>query len=131
MESYYYQNGGSSYAHPPPRVHLCFFLLTLLLFIGLSWYSSYESVLRSIMRQLIRLLLIATPVALLLAVHWLSSVGEGRRLVPFVMALPDEPEALHRAGVSPWGVGLLLVLLLFMVSYQSYFHVRWFPLIGR
>jgi hypothetical protein len=44
-------------------------------------------------------------------------------LMPF-----PERDSLHRAGGSPWGVALLLVFLLFMISYQSSFHERWFPL---
>ncbi|KAJ6702793.1 EXPRESSED PROTEIN-RELATED-RELATED [Salix viminalis] len=34
-------------------------------------------------------------------------------------------------GGSPWGVALLLVLLLFMISHQSSFHERWFPLYSK
>jgi len=129
--SYYYYhhhpNGGSSHpqSSPPPSLHLLFFLLTLLLFIALSCYFNYESELDSIMEQL-RLLLIASPLVLLLAVHWLSSGEDGRRTVPFFLSLPEEREAFHRAGGSPAGVGLLLALLLLMVSYQSYFQERWF-----
>ncbi|CAN0907558.1 hypothetical protein LINGRAHAP2_LOCUS24861 [Linum grandiflorum] len=43
----------------------------------------------------------------------------------------NERDSLHRAGGSPWGVALLLVFLLFMISYQSSFQERWFPLISK
>ncbi|XP_020678300.1 uncharacterized protein LOC110096603 [Dendrobium catenatum] len=125
-QSYYYQNMGSSYSQSPPiPLHLFFFLLTLLLFISLSWYLSYESILESIMDQ-IKLLLIASPLVLLIVVQWLSSGSKGRRTVPFFSVLPEEREALHRAGGSPWGVGFLLVLLLLMISYKSCFQELWF-----
>ncbi|KAG0499689.1 hypothetical protein HPP92_003964 [Vanilla planifolia] len=127
MATHHYEEGGFSQQLP---LHLCLFLITLALFVTLSWYQSYESLLDGILHQ-IRLLVIASPLVLLLAVHWLSTGAQGRRLVPFVAALPDDPQALHRAGGSPWGVGLLLLLLLLMVSYQSCFHGRWFPLAGR
>ncbi|KAH0469990.1 hypothetical protein IEQ34_001548 [Dendrobium chrysotoxum] len=117
--------GSSSSQSPPIPLHLFFFLLTLLLFISLSWYLSYESILESIMDQ-IKLLLIASPLVLLIAVHWLSSGSEGRRTVSFFSVLPEEREALHRAGGSPWGVGFVLVLLLLMISYKSCFQELWF-----
>ncbi|XP_038985563.1 uncharacterized protein LOC120111747 [Phoenix dactylifera] len=129
--SYYHQNGPyhtSSYSQAPPLpLHLCFFLLTLFLFIGLSWYMSYESAFESLIDQ-IKLFLIVSPLVLLLVVHWLSSCD--RRRVPFFIPLPER-ESFHRAGGSPWGVALVLVLLMFMISYQSYFHERWFPLLSR
>ncbi|XP_010917246.2 uncharacterized protein [Elaeis guineensis] len=129
--SYYYQNGpyhSSSYSQPPPLpLHLCFFLLTLFLFIGLSFYMSYESVFESLFDQ-IKLFLMVSPLVLLLVVHWLSGVD--RRRVPFFIPLPER-ESFHRAGGSPWGIALVLVLLMFMISYQSYFHERWFPLLSR
>ncbi|XP_072953298.1 uncharacterized protein [Typha angustifolia] len=121
--SYHASQGGA----PPLPLHLCFFLLTLFLFIGLSWYMSYESAFESLVDQ-IRLFFMVSPLLLLLVVHWLSS-GE-RRQVPFFIPLPER-DSFHRAGGSPWGVGLVLVLLMFMISYQSYFHDRWFPLLSR
>ncbi|KAJ6851683.1 uncharacterized protein M6B38_258265 [Iris pallida] len=126
---YYYQSNDHSSTSPPPPLplHLCFFLLTLFLFVGVSWYLSYESLVESVADQL-RVLLILSPLLLLLAVHWLSSGGGDR--VPFVLWLPER-DSFHRAGGSPWGVALVLVLVLFMVSYHSSFQDRWFPLLSR
>jgi hypothetical protein len=111
-------------------LHLCFFMLVLLVFLGFSWYTSYESAAESFANQA-RVLLLASPLALLLAVKLMSSAtGEGQRRVEDLMALPmPERDSIHRAGGSPWGVGLLLVLLLVMVSYQSNFREKWFPLV--
>ncbi|WOK94279.1 hypothetical protein Cni_G02981 [Canna indica] len=120
----YNHNSSSSSSLP---LHLCFFLLTLLMFMGLSWYMAYESALEGLFDQL-KLLLMASPLVLLVVVHWMSD--DERRRVPFFIPLPER-ESFHRAGGSPWGVGLLLLLLMLMVSYQSYFHDRWFPLLSR
>ena len=116
-------------------LHLCFFLLVLLLFLGFSWYTSYESAAASFAGQA-RILLMASPFALLLAVRLLSGVSAGKggaaRGVGDLLAVPmPERDSIHRAGGSPWGVGLLLLLLLVMVSYQSNFREKWFPLATR
>ncbi|KAL6846229.1 hypothetical protein ACP4OV_023677 [Aristida adscensionis] len=131
-----YSGGGSSAAAGPEvPAHLCFFLLVLLLFLGVSWYASYESAAESLATQA-RVLLMASPFALLIAVRLLSSAGgggagEGRRLEDLLAVPMPERDSIHRAGGSPWGVGLLLLLLLVMVSYQSNFREKWFPLAGR
>ena len=134
-----YSGGGPSAAGPALEVplHLCFFLLVLLLFLGFSWYTSYESAAESFASQA-RILLMASPFALLLAVRLLSGAsageggGAGRRGVGNLLAVPmPERDSIHRAGGSPWGVGLLLLLLLVMVSYQSNFRDKWFPLASR
>lgn len=109
---------------PPLPLHLLFFLLTLLLLLGFSWYTSYETILEGVLFQL-KFLLIVSPLLLLIVLHCLSSDG-----LSFVAPFPER-ESLHRAGGSPWGVGFLLLLLILMVSYQSYFHERWFPLLSR
>jgi hypothetical protein len=132
MSSHYYQNSpyNNNYSHkeaPPLPLHLCVFLLTLSLFIGFSWYMSYESAFKTLANQ-VRLLIMMSPLLLLLAVHLMST--NERQHVPFFIPLPER-DSLHHAGGSPWGVGLLLVFLLLMVSYQSYFHERWFPLLSR
>ncbi|KAK7323891.1 hypothetical protein VNO77_27391 [Canavalia gladiata] len=123
MGSYTSQN-----SQPALPLHLCFFLLTLCMFLGFSLYSNYEPIMESFMDQ-VKLVLMVSPLLLLLVVHFLSNYGNGgffSSLIP----LPEK-ESLHRAGGTPWGVALLLVLLLFMVSYQSSFQERWFPLLTR
>ncbi|KAJ3695962.1 hypothetical protein LUZ60_001339 [Juncus effusus] len=132
MSSYYSQNkhynNNYSYQETQPfPLHLFFFLLTLLIFITFSWYMRYESVFETLMSQA-KLLIIMSPLILLLVVHLLSP--NERQRVPFFVPLPEK-ESIHHAGGSPWGVGLVLVLLLFMVSYQSYFQYSWFPLVSR
>ncbi|XP_042480486.1 uncharacterized protein LOC122061322 [Macadamia integrifolia] len=126
MANGYYSSPYSQW--PPVSLHLCFFFVILLLFLGFSWYINYESMFEDLMIQF-KLMLMLCPLLLLLVVHWLSS--EDRRRVPFVISLPGERDSVHRAGGTPWGVGALLVFLLFMISYQSSFQERWFPLLTR
>lgn len=126
-----YSNGGSSSGHlraPELPLHLCFLLLVLFVFLGFSWYMSYESVVETFADQG-KLLLMVSPLALLLAVRLLSGGdGDGRRVDHLLSMSMPERDSIHRAGGSPWGVGLLLVLLLVMVSYQSNFREKWFAL---
>ncbi|KAI4346287.1 hypothetical protein L6164_013352 [Bauhinia variegata] len=103
--------------------HLCFFTMVLLFVLALSWYINYENAFEDMMIQ-VKIFLMLTPLFLLLLVHCLS------REEPFLLPLPER-ESLHRAGGSPWGMALLLVFLLFLISHQSSFHERWFPLATR
>ncbi|KAH7544796.1 hypothetical protein FEM48_Zijuj01G0024200 [Ziziphus jujuba var. spinosa] len=121
-----YYSSSSSKSQPLP-LHLCFFLVILLMFVGFTWYINYESVLEGVMDQ-VKLVLMVSPLLLLLVVHWLSN--DERRVFNSFIPLPEK-ESLHRAGGTPWGLGFLLVFLFFMISYQSSLQERWFPLLSR
>ncbi|KAG8056914.1 hypothetical protein GUJ93_ZPchr0002g26035 [Zizania palustris] len=132
MGNSYSSNSGLA-AAPELPLHLCFFLVVLLVFLSFSWYMSYEASAGRFADQT-RLLLMASPLALLLAVRLLSGAGdgEGRRVDHQLLSLPmPERDTIHRAGGSPWGVGLVLALLLLVVSYRSNFRERWFPLVRK
>ncbi|KAL4385679.1 hypothetical protein GQ457_15G029080 [Hibiscus cannabinus] len=101
----------------PPPLHLCLFVLVLVFVLGLSWLVNYESRFEDLMIQL-KFFLMLTPVLLLLLLHCLSADR-----TPFYDVLSYVPET----DWSPFGVALVLLLLVYMVSYQSYFHERWFP----
>ncbi|KAL3537277.1 hypothetical protein ACH5RR_000643 [Cinchona calisaya] len=115
----------SSHSQPTFPLHLCFFLLTLLTFVSFTWYINYENIFEPLFDQ-IKLVLMVSPLLLLLVVHLLSCLEKSWVFVPF-----PEQDSLHRASGTPWGVGLLLVILLFMVSYQSDLRERWFPLLSK
>ncbi|KAK3443512.1 uncharacterized protein LOC104433794 [Eucalyptus grandis] len=123
----YYYNRYSILEHLSFPLHLCFFVLVLFLVLGFSWYINYEYMFEDLVTQM-KLFLMLCPIVLLLVVHFLSAAD--RRRVPLIVSLPEK-ESLHRAGGSPWGVALLLVFLLYLISHQSTFHVRWFPLVTR
>lgn len=108
-------------------IHFFFFLVTLFLFLCFTWYINYESKFEDFMDNL-KFLLMLSPIVLLLLVHWLST--EDRDRVPFSFRLPKR-ESFHQAGGSPFGVAVVLVFLLFMVSHQSSLQERWFPLVSR
>ncbi|KAL6495647.1 hypothetical protein OROGR_030210 [Orobanche gracilis] len=120
MSNTYTTNNSS----PPLSLHLCFFFLVLFTFVGITWYINYESIFEGLLDQ-IKLFLMLSPLLLLLAVHLLSTMQRSFFLIP----LPEQ-DYLHKSGGTPWGVGLLLVLLFFMISYQSDLRERWFPLFG-
>ncbi|KAI5600192.1 hypothetical protein POPTR_001G009200v4 [Populus trichocarpa] len=95
-------------------IHLFFFISILFSILCLSWYINYEDKFEDLINQ-VKLFLMLSPVVLLLLVHCLSSC------FPVFLPFPER-DSLHRAGGSPWGVALLLVFLIFMISYQSSFH---------
>ncbi|XP_051146838.1 uncharacterized protein LOC127262265 [Andrographis paniculata] len=119
-------NGYNSNSFPAVPLHLCFFLLILFSFVGVTWYSTYESFFESLLDQ-VKLFLMVSPLLLLLALHFLSSIDSWSSF--FFIPLPEQ-DSFHRAGGTPWGVGLVLVLLFFMISYQSDFREWWFPLLS-
>lgn len=123
----YYHNNYSYLDHFSFPLHLCFFVLILFFVLGFSWYINYEYMVEDLVTQ-VKLFLLLCPLILLLVVHFLSA--EDRRRVPLIVSLPEK-ESFNRAGGSPWGIALLLVFLLFMISRQSSFHERWFPLVTR
>ncbi|KAL5201845.1 hypothetical protein ABZP36_036199 [Zizania latifolia] len=132
MGNSYSNRGTAAAAAPELPLHLCFFLVVLLVFLAFSWYMSYGSSAERFADQT-RLLLMASPLALLLAVRLLSGAGsgEGRRVDQLLSLTMPDRDSIHRAGGSPWGVGLVLALLLVMASYRSNFRERWFPLVSR
>lgn len=99
--------------------------MVVLLFLGFSWYINYESMFEDLMDQ-VKLILMVFPVLLIVVVHWLSSKDDRRLFIP----LPEQ-DSIHRAGGSPWGVALLLVFLMFMISYHSSIKESWWPLLSR
>ncbi|KAI3719268.1 hypothetical protein L6452_20163 [Arctium lappa] len=116
----------ASQSQSPLPIHLCFFLIILFMFVSLSWYSTYESMFEGLFDNL-KLVFIVSPVLLLVVLHLISTFDAAAGRSPFFVAAADYDS---RAGGTPWGVGLVLVLLFFLLSYQSDLRERWFPLLS-
>lgn len=109
----------------PPPVQLCFFIMVVLFLLIFSWYINYESMWEDLMDQ-VKLVLMLSPVLLILVVHWLSTSDDRRLFIP----LP-EPESIHKVGGSPWGVALLLIFLIYMISFHKSLRETWWPLLAK
>ncbi|XP_057456717.1 uncharacterized protein LOC130747718 [Lotus japonicus] len=127
----YDRNRGSSvmegFTLNPLPYPVLLILALIFIFLGISWYLSYEEVVETAQEQF-GWVLFATPVVLILLVRWLSSMentdwfsglspwsGRGR-----IYEGSSE-------GSSPWGVAALIVVVLIMVQFQSNFLESWFP----
>ncbi|XP_027354652.1 uncharacterized protein LOC113864767 [Abrus precatorius] len=101
-------------------------LAVIFIFLGISWYFSYEEVVENT-EQKLGWVLFATPVVLIILVRWLSSM-ENKDW--FSGSTPWEGNRrTHQnstEGSSPWGVAALIVVLLILVQYQSIFLHSWF-----
>ncbi|KAL8241384.1 hypothetical protein R6Q59_014739 [Mikania micrantha] len=74
-------------------------------------YLVYDAV-KSIAAEMMQNLLMVSPLILVIVVHWLSTSNW------FDIHMPgSEPEAIYRAGGSPWGITLVLALLFFLISH--------------
>jgi hypothetical protein len=93
-------------------------LAVISIFLGMSWYFSYEEAVESVEEQL-SLVLLATPVVLVVVVRWLSLMENPGSF--FTMSPSDQRRRTHHLpseGSSPWGVAALIVLLLVMVQFR-------------
>nr|GFA53357.1 transmembrane protein [Tanacetum cinerariifolium] len=79
-------------------------------------YVVYD-VVKSTAAEMLQSLLMISPLILIIVVHWLSTPDR------FSIPMPgSEPGAIHRAGASPWGLTVILALLVFLISYQPSLH---------
>lgn len=125
MADYNYYNYPYS-SQPGLSLHLCFFLAVVFMFVGITWYINYGHILEGIIEQ-IKLVLMVSPLLLLLVLHLLSCLGMSLFSIP----LQRRQDSYQRSGGTPWGVGLFLVILIFMLSYQSDLRERLFPLLTK
>jgi len=109
----------------PPLPLLAIFAIVIFL-LSISQYTNYKAQLQYSMINF-QLFLLLLPILLIFLV--LSGLTSGRfTLWPL---RPDRDTAARRTGGSPWGVAILLVVLLLLVSYQSSFHSKWFGPLSR
>ena len=87
----------------------------MFLLCGLFGYIIYDAVMVTAAELLQRLLMIS-PLLIIIAVHWLSTMPSSSCLS---FLLPgSNPGDIHRAGGSPWGVAVVLVIIFVLISYQ-------------
>lgn len=130
--SYYDRRGESSVLEAftlsplPYPVILILMMVTLLL--GASWFFSYEDFMEEASEQFSWILL-GVPIALVLLIRWISSVDTFEGYFGFY---PTESrwrgyQAAPSEGSSPWGVAMVVVLLLVLTSFHSTFQDMWKP----
>ncbi|KAF7049720.1 hypothetical protein CFC21_058207 [Triticum aestivum] len=130
--SYYDRRGESSVLEAftlsplPYPVILILMMVTLLL--GASWFFSYEDFMEEASEQFSWFLL-GVPIALVLLIRWISSVDTFEGYFGFY---PTESRwrgypAAPSEGSSPWGVAMVVVLLLLLASFHSTFQDMWKP----
>ncbi|XP_062210581.1 uncharacterized protein LOC133912051 [Phragmites australis] len=110
----------------PYPVILILLMVTLLL--GVSWFFTYEDFIEEAAEQFSWALL-AVPIALVLLIRWISSVDSFEGYFGFY---PSERrwrgyEGAPAEGSSPWGVAMVVVLLLVLASFHSTFQDMWKP----
>ncbi|CAI0438376.1 unnamed protein product [Linum tenue] len=129
----YYRRRGDSifdnFTLNPLPYPVLLILAVIAIFLGGSWYFSYEELVESTESSM-GLGLFVLPVLLIFLVRWLSSM-ESCDMVFFGMSSPwDRRRRTHyqapAEGSSPWGVAALIVLLLVLLQFQSAFLDSWF-----
>lgn len=118
------QTLGSMSAPPLPLMAIFAIVIFLL---SISQYSAYKEQMQSTMVGL-KLVLLLVPVILIFVLSSSLVAGGGLNFWSPRRDGRRERWDLGR-GLSgfPWGVAVLVLVLLVLVSYQSSFHSKWFP----
>ncbi|KAK8509996.1 hypothetical protein V6N13_118535 [Hibiscus sabdariffa] len=112
----------SSVSAPPLPLLSIFAIISLLLL--LSSYINFKKEVHHTVLNL-KLFLLFLPVILIFAAQFASKCER------FVIPYARTKRELRRTRDLPWGMIVLVALLLVMLSYQSYFHSMWSPNIWR
>ncbi|KAK6253825.1 hypothetical protein QUC31_015545 [Theobroma cacao] len=91
----------------------------------LSPYTNYKARLHHTAINL-QLFIVLLPFLLIL---FMISFSSSRRLAFWQQRL--EHETVHRSGGLPWGIAMLVGVVLVLLSYQSSFHSKWFGPLWR
>ncbi|CAK9162061.1 unnamed protein product [Ilex paraguariensis] len=105
-----------------PPLPLLAILAIVIFLLSLSQYTGYKQQLQHSMINF-QLSLFLVPIMLMV---FMSFCFNGGMLFNFWSSHPRQQDSLHRTGGSAWGVAVLLVVVLVLVSYQSSFHSKWF-----
>ncbi|CAN0910105.1 hypothetical protein LINGRAHAP2_LOCUS26116 [Linum grandiflorum] len=118
----YYRTRGDSFfdsftIYPLPYPVLLL-LAVIFIFLGGSWYFSYEELVESTESQFGWALLLVPVILIFLVRYEMFSLS--RRRTHYQQPPSDG------GGSSPWGVAVLIVVLLVLLQYQSAFLDSWF-----
>ncbi|KAG6704840.1 hypothetical protein I3842_07G152700 [Carya illinoinensis] len=103
---------------PLPLVAIAGIIVLLLL---LNSYATYRSQMWHTVITF-KLFLFPLPVLLIFLMHSITKYG---RIV--ITAPVTKNDTVHQAQSLPWGLALLVLVLVLMLSYQPYFHSMWWP----
>lgn len=109
----------------PPLPLIVLFGLVIFL-ISMNTYSEYKATIERSKASL-KLLSILLPFLVILLVYIL--LNSNRWFYPVGFSRPVIYHLASQEGGSPWGLVLLLVLLLVMVHYQDSFQSTWFRIL--
>ncbi|GAB4852524.1 hypothetical protein Ancab_016739 [Ancistrocladus abbreviatus] len=105
---------------PPPMPLIALFAIVVF-YIYLSSYFAYKAEVERTVVSL-RIILFLLPV-LLIFIMRSCRTSDGR----LVVQIPrPEHDSIHRVGSSPWGVLVVLVVILALLSFQPSFRAKWF-----
>lgn len=106
-------------APPLPLVAIVGIVVVLL---SISSYANYKSQVQKTMIGF-KVFLLVLPLLLIFVANSVTKYGSVLVISPRTKREP----ATSEAGGSPWGVALLLIVLMVLISYKSYFHSKWWP----
>ncbi|OIT34777.1 hypothetical protein A4A49_21492 [Nicotiana attenuata] len=109
----------------PPLPLIVLFGLVIFL-ISMNTYSEYKATIERSKASL-KLLSILLPFLVIFLVYIL--LNSNRWFYPVGFSRPVIYHLSNQEGSSPWGLALLLVLLLVMVHYQDSFQSTWFRIL--
>lgn len=109
----------ASFSIPPWPLLAIFSIIVVLLSI-----SSYTSFKYQMQKTIIgfKLVLLFIPLLFIFIANFIMKYDKS-----LVISRKTKRMLVDHQGNPPWGVALLLVILLVLLSYQSYFHSLWWP----
>ncbi|KAF5752032.1 hypothetical protein HS088_TW02G01052 [Tripterygium wilfordii] len=107
----------SSISTPPLPLLTIFGIVIVLLW--LSQYTEYKAELHQRTTNF-QLFIFLLPILLIIFMASYSAIGRFSYW-----------QSQNLGGGSPWGIAILVVLVLLLVCYQSYFHSKWFGPLWR
>lgn len=109
----------------PPPLHLLIIFGIVIFLLWFSQSADYKAQLKSTAINF-QLFLFLLPILLIL---FMASYSTSWRFNFPLWRQEHDPK--QRAGASPLGVAILVVVLLVLLSYQSSFHSKWFGPLWR